>query len=133
MSAAVRALAVAMLADARADLAVDQAKIARGEARIAQLIALIALLDGSGSDRDQLINAKAAGAPRGPWNRDARSGKLRAKKLGREFLATRGDVADWLAGMASPVAPPANIKAEAAEPADAFERARSRARDRRVA
>ena len=127
MSAAVlRALAVSIVADARAALA-------RAEAHAAQLNALAEdmgrAVDG---DPDQLVNSTKAGVSRPVWNKAARKGLLKAKRLGREYVATRADVATWFASLAAP--PPAsNVKSEPEAPTDPFERARARARDRRAA
>lgn len=126
-----RALGASRVAAAEAALARAHAEVASAKAEQATLNGLADMMDRG--DADQLINAKTAGAPRGPWNRDARSGKLKAKKVGREYLATRGDVAEWLASLASPASPAPTTTNETEEPADPFERARARARDRRAA
>lgn len=128
--AVLRALAASILADARADLA-------RAEARVAQLIAIAEAMSRPVlGDGDQLVNADVAGVDRTTWNAAARSGRLVAKKVCREYRARRVDVAAWLASLDSPPSPRSNFpkRVEAnVEPADAFERARLRARDRKVA
>jgi hypothetical protein len=126
-AAVLRALAVSIVADARAELA-------RAEAHAAQLNALAKDMGRAvEGDPVQLVNATVAGVGRAVWNRAARSGALRAKKLGREYVARRADVAAWLASIASPPPPASNVKNETEEPADTFERARARARDRQAA
>lgn len=130
MSAAVlRALAVSIVADARAALA-------RAEAHAAQLNALAEDMGRAvEGDPGQLVNSTKAGVSRPVWNKAVRDGQLKAKRLGREYVATRADVASWLASVASPPPPASNtkIEIETAEPVDPFERARARARDRRAA
>jgi hypothetical protein len=106
-AAVLRALAVSIVADARAELA-------RAEAHAAQLNALAKDMGRAvEGDPVQLVNATVAGVGRAVWNRAARSA--------------------WLASIASPPPPASNVKNETEEPADTFERARARARDRQAA
>lgn len=128
MSAAVlRALGRRRVAAARAELVA-------AEADQAQLDAVAEAMDrATVGDPDELVNCTKAGAPRTPWNRAASDGDLKAFRIGREWLARRSDVAVWLASLASATSPASSVKSENEEPADPFERARARARDRRAA
>ena len=77
-----------------------------GDKVTAAVIALIASLREELASRaspeiDPLVSCETFGAPRKTWNAEARSGKLNARKVGREYFARLSDARAWFESLPS--------------------------------
>ncbi len=79
--------------DARERLALaERARGLLAEHSLPDAIALLILDHLDRRHADQLVGAREAGIPRRTWRRLIATGELRGCLVGREYLATRGDV-----------------------------------------